>query len=412
MEEYTLSETQSIVQEELTAGLEEVLRRGAQQMLSVMLEWEVAQYIDKYQQLLDNKGHRQVVRHGYHPAREVTTGIGKISVCQPRVQDRRTGQQFTSAMLPKYARRSPSIDTLIPTLYLKGISTSSFPEALEAILGKNAPGLSPANITRLKSIWEDEYRQWNGRDLSGKHYVYVWADAVYFKVRLSEQRPCVLVLVGATAEGRKEVIAIEDGQRESHLSWQALLQGLKARGLTLAPALAIGDGALGFWTALEEEWPATKHQRCWVHKTANVLDKLPKSLQPDAKKLLHQMYLSPTQEAAHNVYDRFIGLYQVKYPNACECLSKDHDVLFTFYHFPAQHWQHLRTTNPIESTFATVRHRTRQTKGCGSVKATLAMVYKLAIEAEKTWLKLRNYKLITLVVEGALFEDGELKKAA
>ena len=381
-------------------------------MLQAALEYEVNEYIGRFQNEVDEAGHRQVVRNGYHKPREVTTGIGKIPVKQPRVQDRRNSHRFTSAILPKYARRSPSIDTLIPTLYLKGISTSSFSEALEAILGKDAPGLSPTNITRLKSIWEDEYTGWNKRDLSDKHYVYLWADGIYFNVRLSDDRPCVLVLIGATAQGKKEVIAIEDGQRESKLSWATLLQGLKARGLNHVPAIAVGDGALGFWTALEEAFPSTKHQRCWVHKTANVLDKLPKSIQPGAKELLHEMYQSPTQESALLVYNRFLTLYQDKYPKACDCLVKDKEILFTFYDFPAKHWIHLRTTNPIESTFATVRHRTRQTKGCGSVKATMAMVYKLAIEAEKTWLRLRGYRLIPLVIDGVKFEDGEMKAAA
>jgi len=412
MEKYTVSEVENIVQDAVTDSLENLFRRGARRMLKAALEHEVSEYIDRFQDQVDENGHRFVVRNGYHKPRDVTTGIGKIPIKQPRVADHRAGQRFTSAILPKYARRSPSIDTLIPTLYLKGVSTSSFPEALEAILGKGAPGLSPANITRLKQVWHDEYESWKKRDLSDKHYVYVWADGIYFNVRLTDERPCVLVLIGATADGRKEVIAIEDGQRESKLSWQTLLRDLKARGLSSAPAVAIGDGALGFWTALEEEFPPTKHQRCWVHKTANVLDKLPKSVQPDAKKLLHEMYLSPTHKDALAVYDRFIELYQAKYPKACECLSKDKDVLFTFYTFPAMHWQHLRTTNPIESTFATVRHRTRQTKGCGSVNATMAMVYKLALGAEKSWLRLRGSNLIPLVVNGTRFKDGELEMAA
>ncbi len=412
MKEYTPFEVESIVQDTLTESLEEVIRKGAVKMLCAALEYEVNEYIARFAHQVDEQGHRVVVKNGYHPARTVTTGIGKIPVKQPRVHDRREGEHFTSAILPKYARRSPSIDTLIPTLYLKGVSTSAFPQALEAILGKDAPGLSPANITRLKRIWEDEYKQWQKRDLHNKHYVYLWADGIYFNVRLSDDRPCVLVLIGATAEGKKEVLAIQQGQRESTLSWKTLLQDVKARGLKKAPALAIGDGATGFWHALEETFPATKHQRCWVHKSANVLDKLPKSVQPDAKGLLLDMYQSPTKEAAHKVYERFLSLYQDRYEKACECLTKDFEVLFTFYDFPAKHWIHLRTTNPIESTFATVRHRTRQTKGCGSVKATMAMVYKLAMEAEKTWVRLRGYRLIPLVIDGVKFVDGERKIAA
>ena len=412
MKEYTPFEVESIVQDTLTESLEEVLRNGARKMLCAALRYEVDEYIARFTHQVDEQGHRMVVKNGYHPARQVTTGIGKIPIKQPRVHDRREGQHFTSAILPKYARRSPSIDTLIPTLYLKGVSTSAFPQALEAIIGKDAPGLSAANITRLKRIWEDEYEQWCSRTLTDKAYVYVWADGIYFNVRLSDDRPCVLVLIGATAQGQKEVLAIQDGQRESTLSWATLLQGLKARGLTHPPALAIGDGAMGFWNALKEAFPATRHQRCWVHKTANVLDKLPKSVQADAKRLIHEMYQSPTRETAHQVYERFLSLYQDRYEKACECLTKDYEVLFTFYDFPSTHWIHLRTTNPIESTFATVRHRTRQTKGCGSLKATMAMVYKLAIEAEKTWVRLRGYRLIPLVIEGVKFYDGELKPAA
>jgi len=309
-------------------------------------------------------------------------------------------------------RRAPSIDALIPALYLKGVSTSSFPAALSAILGEQAPGLSPGNIVRLKQIWEDEYEGWKHRDLSDKHYVYIWADGIYFNVRLEPDRPCLLVLIGATADGRKELLAIEDGHRESKLSWQGVLKDLKRRGLKKAPALAIGDGSLGFWAALEEEFSTTRHQRCWVHKTANVLDNLPKAVQAEAKKRLHEMYLSPTKEDALNAYDDFMALYEAKYPKACECLEKDKEVLFTFYDFPAAHWRHLRTTNPIESTFGTVRHRTRQTKGCGSRKATLMMVYKLASEAEKNWHRLHGSKLVELVVQGVEFEDGEIKKAA
>ena len=279
MGKYTLSEVESIVEDTLTFSLDVMLRKGARKMLQVALENEVSDYICRYQDHKNDQGRRLIVRNGYHKPREVATGVGKVGIKQPRVLDGREGVKFTSGILPKYARRSPSIDTLIPTLYLKGISTSSFPEALEAILGKGVSGLSPANITRLKKTWEDDYQAWQERDLSDKHYVYIWADGIYFNVRLDDQRPCVLVLIGATKEGNKEVLAIEQGQRESKLSWQNLLQNLKSRGLTQAPAVAVGDGALGFWSALEEEFPVTKMQRCWVHKTANILDKLPKSVQ-------------------------------------------------------------------------------------------------------------------------------------
>jgi transposase-like protein len=279
--------------------------------------------------------------------------------------------------------------------------------ALEAILGPQAAGLSPANIGRLKSVWEGVYEQWQKRDLSGKHYVYVWVDGIYFNVRLSDERPCVLVMVGALADGTKELVGLYDGQRESKLSWKDLLSDLKGRGLTLAPKLAVGDGALGLWAALEEEFPGTQQQRCWVHKTANVLDKMAKSVQPAAKDRLHQIYLAPTQKEALKQWDEFIKLYEAKYPKACACLQKDKDVLLTFYDYPAEHWSHLRTTNPIESTFASVRHRTRQTKGCGSRKATLAMVLQLLQQAEGRWRRLNGSKQLDKVIAGVIFTDGE-----
>ena len=280
------------------------------------------------------------------------------------------------------------------------------------MLGRELTGLSPANIVRLKEVWEQEFRDWSKRDLKGKRYVYMWADAIYFNVRLEKDRPCVLVIVGATEDGHKELLAIHDGQRESHLSWKHLLLDLKRRGLEEDPCLAIADRALGFWKALPEVFPGTRAQQCWVHKTANILDKMPKRVQPDAKSLLHEMYLAPTREDAGEAYNRFFALYEDRYPKACGCLKKDEDVLFTFYDFPAAHWLHLRTTNPIESTFSTVRHRSRQTKGCGSRTATLTMVFKLATGAEKRWRRLNGHNLIPLVVQGESFADGEQKKAA
>ena len=373
---------------------------------------EVSAYLEASKAQRDTTGHQAVVRNGHHRERTLVTGVGPISIRPPRVQDRRADHQFTSAILPPYLRRTPSIDALIPALYLKGVSTSQFPEALSAILGEGVSGLSSANIVRLKAIWEEEYLRWQKRDLRNKHYVYIWVDGIYFNVRLTEDRPCILVVIGATPDGRKELLAIEDGERESKLSWQGVLHDLKARGLTQAPAVAIGDGALGFWAALREAYPATKEQRCWVHKTANILDKLPKSQQPKAKDLIHQMYGADTQEEALGQYDQFVRLFEAKYPKACACLSKDKEALFTFYDFPAHHWRHLRTTNPIESTFRTVRQRTRQTKGCGSRKATLMMVYKLATEAEKKWQRLHGCKWLAKVVEGIQFVDGVMKKAA
>ena len=412
MREYTAVEVEGIARNELRSDLEKLLREGARQMLEVALQTEVAEYTERHQGERDARGRRLVVRNGFHPPRQLVTGVGKVPVRQPRVDDRREGAGFTSAILPRYARRAPSIDVLVPALYLKGISTSSFPEALKAILGDQVSGLSAANIVRLKRVWEKEYATWRQRDLSGKRYAYVWVDGIYFNVRLQPDRPCVLVVVGATHDGRKELLAVVDGERESYLSWRHLLEDLKARGLTEGPCIAVGDRALGFWKALREAYPRTREQQCWVHKTANVLDKLPKGQQPDAKQMIHDMYLSPTKKEALAVYQRFLDLYEAKYPKACECLRKDEDVLFTFYDFPADHWAHLRTTNPIESTFSTVRHRTRQTKGCGSRIAALTMVFKLATDAEKHWRRLTGYKLITQVIEGVPFIDGEMKEAA
>ncbi len=412
MREYTAVEVEGIARNELQSDLEKLLREGARQMLEVALQTEVAEYTERHQGERDERGRRLVVRNGFHPPRQLVTGVGKVPVQQPRVNDRREGAGFTSAILPRYARRAPSIDALIPVLYLKGLSTSSFPEALKAILGDQVSGLSAANIVRLKQVWEKEYAAWRQRDLSGHRYAYLWVDGIYFNVRLQPDRPCILVVVGATHDGRKELLAVEDGERESYLSWRHLLQDLKARGLKDDPCIAVGDRALGFWKALAEEYPRTREQQCWVHKTANVLDKLPKSQQPDAKQMIHDMYLSPTKKEALAAYQRFLDLYEAKYPKACECLRKDEEVLFTFYDFPAPHWAHLRTTNPIESTFATVRHRTRQTKGCGSRVATLSMVFKLATDAQKHWHRLNGYKLITQVIQGVPFVDGEMKKAA
>ncbi len=387
--------------------LDEIVREGARRMLQAAIEEEVAAYIDTHQDLRDEHGHRLVVRNGHLPEREILTGAGPLTVKKPRVHDRREGQRFTSAILPPYLRRSPSIDALIPVLYLKGISTGDFSEALTAILGEGAVGLSAANIVRLKEGWQQEYDQWSRRDLTGKRYAYFWADGIYFNVRLSKERPCMLVIMGATPEGKKELVGLLDGERESKISWKELLLNLKRRGLKEGPLLAVADGALGFWPALEEVYPGTREQRCWVHKTANVLDKLPKRLQSGAKGKIHEMYRAATKQQALEAFDDFMALYEEKYPKACACLRKNKDVLFTFYDFPAAHWKHLRTTNPIESTFATVRHRTRQTKGCGSRQATLMMVYKLAREAEKRWRRLNGHHFIVKVLRGVRFVDGE-----
>lgn len=392
--------------------LDEIVREGARRMLQAALETEVTDYVGRHANLVDIQGHRVVVRNGYLPERDLVTGAGPVNIKQPRVRDERENHRFTSKILPPFLRRVPSVDALIPLLYLKGVSSGDFSEALEAILGPNAAGLSATNIVRLKEGWRKDYDSWSKRDLSDKRYVYMWADGIYFNVRLSKDRPCMLVLMGASENGKKELVAIWDGERESKASWLAVLRDLKRRGLKEGPRAAAGDGALGFWAAIEEAFPGAREQRCWVHKTANILDKMPKRVQPDAKKLIHEMYMSPTKADAKKAYKEFVERYQAKFPKAVECLVKDEDVLFTFYDFPAEHWIHLRTTNPIESTFATVRHRTRQTKGCGSRLATLTMVFKLAKEAEKHWRRLNGHQLIAKVIDGVKFVDGELKEAA
>ena len=383
-------------------------------MLAQAIEAEVEDYLAQRTGLVNEAGHRQVVRNGYLPTRTILTGIGPMEVTQPRVLDRRPKPQaesFTSQVLPPYLRKTKSLDELIPWLYLKGISTGDFSEALAALVGPQAGGLSASTVTRLKAGWEAEQADWSRRSLEGKQYVYVWADGVHFNIRLEEDRQCILVLMGATADGRKELIAIADGHRESEQSWLGLLLDVKARGLTIEPKLATGDGALGFWKAIAQVYPNTREQRCWVHKTANVLDKLPKRLQAEAKQKVHAIWMAETREAAGDAFDLFIDTYQAKYPKATECLRKDRDVLLAFYDFPAEHWIHVRTTNPIESVFATVRLRHRRTKGNGSRTACLAMVFKLMQSAEKHWRLLNGSKLLCDVIAGIPYINGT-KQAA
>jgi transposase-like protein len=386
-----------------------ILRQGAQRMLAQAIEAEVQEWIDAHEHVTDESGHRQVVRNGRLPKRTILTGLGEVEVHQPRVLDRRPKDQaepFSSKILPPYLRKTKSMEELIPWLYLKGISTGDFSEALCSLVGPQAKGLSATTIVRLKAMWEEEFQEWNRRSLEGKQYVYLWADGVHFNIRLEEDRQCILVLMGATADGQKELIAVADGFRESEQSWKALLLDVKARGLSIDPKLATGDGALGFWKALPQVFPTTREQRCWVHKTANVLDKLPKRLQPEAKEKLHAIWMSPTRADAEKSFDLFLAVYQAKYPKAAECLVKDRDVLLAFYDFPAEHWIHLRTTNPIESTFATVRLRHRRTKGSGSRLACLAMVFKLMQSASKRWRLLNGSKLLPEVIQGVPFVDG------
>lgn len=403
--------------------LTEVLRDGAQRLLTQAIDSEVDDWVERHAMLKDARGRQEVVRNGHHPTRTLVTGIGPVEVHQPRVLDRRivgtndagesidaSGQpveRFRSSILPPYLRKTKAIEELIPWLYLKGISTGDFGEALTALVGPQAAGLSATTITRLLTAWQEEYTDWNRRSLEGKHYVYIWADGIHFNIRLEEDRQCILVLMGATAEGHKELIAVEDGHRESEQSWFSLLLDCKQRGLSIDPKLATADGALGFWAALPKVYPTTREQRCWVHKTANVLDKMAKTVQTGAKAKLHEIWMAPTREDAHTAFDEFIELYQAKYPAAVECLKKDRDVLLAFYDFPAEHWMHLRTTNPIESTFATVRLRHRRTKGNGSRIACLAMVFKLCESASRSWRALNGAKLLPDVIAGMKFVNGE-----
>ena len=403
------------VKEESKSVLEMIIREGACRMLQAAIENEIAEYIERFKDESDLRDRRLVVRNGSLPEREIVTGIGLLRVKQPRIYDKREGKAFTSNILPRYMRRVPSIDALVPVLYLKGISTGDFSKALESILGKNASGLSATNIVRLKKLWEQDYQDWTGRDLSHKRYIYFWADGIYFNVRLEDaenKKQCILVIMGTLENGKKELVSVLDGYRESKQSWQEMMRDLKQRGLKEGPRLAVGDGGLGFWAALAEEFPETIEQRCWVHKTANVLDKMPKSIQPRAKVHICEMYMAPTRDEAFRAYDHFVSQYHAKYERACECLKKDKESLFAFYDFPAEHWRHIRSTNPVESTFATVRLRTKRTKGCGSRLATLTMVFKLALEAEKTWQRIRGHHLIGKVIEGIKFVNGEIMDKA
>src|SRR5712671_5953586 len=338
------------------------------------------------------------------------TGIGPVAVCCPRVRDRTADGmervRFSSAILPPYARRSKSLEVLIPILYLKGISSGDFEEALAALLGKDAGGLSASTIARLKEAWVDEHARWLDRDLSAKQYVYFWVDGIYVQARLEDDAQCLLVIVGATPEGRKELVGLADGVRESTQSWKEMLLDLRRRGLTIGPELAVADGALGFWKALEEVWPKTRGQRCWVHKTANVLNKLPKSQQAKAKRALEEIWMAETKKDALIAFDAFVETWAIKYEKAVECLTKDREALLAFYDFPAEHWKHLRTTNPIESSFATVRHRTVRSKGCLSNKTALAMIFKLAEAAEKGWRRLDGHSQLPKLITGIKFIDG------
>lgn len=394
--------------------LDEIVRQGARKMLQAAIEAEAESFVERHQELKDEDGRRRVVRNGYLPERSILTGAGALAVRQPRVRDRLAKEkepiQFSSSILPPYLRRSKAIDELVPWLYLKGISTGDFTEALQALLGPDVRGLSANTVVKLKEQWTRDYQQWSRRDLSDKEYVYIWVDGIYFNIRLEGDRQCFLVVIGATRDGRKELVAVQDGYRESEQSWKELLIDLKSRGLKRAPTVATGDGALGFWAALRKTYPTTREQRCWVHKTANILNKMPKSIHARAKTDLHEIWMAETQEQARKAFDTFIEKYEAKYPKATACLRKDRSVLLTFYDFPAEHWVHLRTTNPVESTFATVRLRHRRTKGNGTRLACLTMVFKLVQAAQKRWRKLNKSPLIDLVWRGVKFTDGVMQE--
>ena len=390
--------------------LTEVLRNGARALLTQAVEAEVAALLSCHADKLTDDGRQRLVRHGHLPEREIMTGIGPVAVRCPRVRDR-IGEgaeriRFSSAILPRYARRSKSLEVLIPVLYLEGISTGDFEEALIALLGKDAGGLSASTISRLKEAWAEEHAHWTKRDLSTKRYVYFWVDGIHVQARLEDAAQCLLVIIGATPEGKKELVGLTDGVRESAQSWRELLLDLKRRGLVMGPQLAVADGALGFWQAVEEVWPQTRGQRCWVHKTANVLNKLPKSQQTKAKRALQEVWMAETKNDALMAFDAFVETWGIKYDKAVDCLIKDRDALLAFYDFPAEHWKHLRTTNVIESSFATVRHRTVRSKGCLSNKTALAMIFKLAEAAEKNWRRLDGHNQLPKVILGVKFTDG------
>jgi putative transposase len=396
------------IEDPLTA----VLRSGARRLLAQAVEAEAEAFLAEMKGLRLPDGRERVVRHGHAPERLVQTGIGPVAVRRAKLRDRGAGEagaeriRFTSAILPRWARRTRSLDALLPVLYLRGVSMGDFGEALAALLGKDAPNLSPSVVARLRGEWEADHARWQRRDLSARRYVYLWADGVYLQARMEPQAECMLVLIGATPEGKKELVGFQVGLRESAQSWRELLVGLKARGLAIAPELATGDGALGFWKALEEVSPATRHQRCTVHKTANVLDKLPRSVQPAAKADLREIWTAPDRATAEAAMTTFAEKYGAKYGKAVACLAKDREALLAFYDYPAEHWDHLRTANPIESVFATVRHRTVRTKGALSQDTARLMVFKLVMAAAKTWRRLKGENQLPKVVQGVTFRDG------
>jgi transposase-like protein len=415
-ERYAMKDDTSIIPLRQPGSVEdpltEIAREGARRMLVTALEAEIEAFLDGFAEERLADGRQRLVRHGHAPERKVQTGIGALKLRRPKIRDRAADVahdekiRFTSHILPKWARRSRSLDALLPVLYLRGISTGDFQEALSAILGAEAPNLSPGVISRLAAEWETEYERWQHRDLSARPYVYIWADGIYLQARMEPEAECILVVIGATPEGKKELVGFHVGRRESSQSWRELLVDLKARGLAVAPEVAVGDGALGFWKALDEVFPGARHQRCWVHKVANVLNKFPKSLAPTVKSDLRDVWQAETRAAAETAMDTFAAKYGAKYAKAVACLTKDREALLVFFDFPAEHWDHLRTANPIESVFATVRHRTVRAKGALSQKTAKLMVFTLVRAASKKWRRLKGANQLPLVVDGIKFTDG------
>ena len=392
--------------------LEEKIREESRKLIESIYAEEVQQFLDSMSSVVDDKGNRLVVRNGYHKERQVQTSCGNIEVKLPRVDDRKATQKFVSKILPPFVRKTPTVETLIAALYLAGVSSNKFQEALSSVFGEDSKGFSAATIIRLTKEWEKEFQRWKNRDLTGKEYIYVWADGVYVRSRLDGEKTCLLVIIGVGVDGRNELLAIEPGIRESTQSWREVLLDLKFRGLNKAPKLAICDGALGFQNAVDEIWGQLKIQRCWFHKTANILDKMPKCVHRKATEMIRDMHMADSRENALKAYDRFIETFGAKYEKAVENLKKDKDDLFRFYDFPAEHWTHIRTSNPIESTFATVRLRHNSTKGNGTAKASIAMAVKLCQQAEKGWRRLRGFEKLSLVAKDIIFEDGVLKEVA
>ena len=400
-----LQKTTTFIDDPIT----EILRQGARKLLAQALETEIEVFINQYKELKDELGRQRIVRNGHLPERDIQTGIGAVPVKAPRIRDRHARPskriKFSSSILPPYLRKTKSMEHLIPWLYLKGVSTGDFTDALSALVGKDAPGLSATTISRLKTVWEQDLKEWQKRDLSNKHYVYFWVDGIHCNVRMDDKQ-CLLVIIGATEDGKKELVAIDGGFRESDLSWTQLLTDLKSRGLAKGPELAIGDGALGFWKAIAKAYPRCRWQRCWVHKTANVMNKLPKSLQSAAKSKLHDIWHAENKDEAERLFSDFIKVYGAKYPKVEQCLVKDRDALLTFYDFPAEHWRHIRTTNPIESTFATVRLRTAKVRGCFSANTVITMAFKLCQCAEERWIRLHRPERLAEVIRGVKFVNG------